>query len=849
LANSCGRAGRAARSAVALPLELPPEVWHLLQRVAQSALAGAFGAVVAAMLSCFTEPVLNRVAVKRISLVEALREVRFVDSLRFFRTALATNLLKFPFFEAVYAISASFTGVSPSVRGVAAAVLYTTAMLPLSNYRYMMSLQMKVSLDMMYQAYWPTLLRDLAYGVARTKFLVAYTEAWPYINPSGHMFLAIGCAMLASSPFNELRAFCLQPADRRLSAREFFRIPRFLRSAVLGAFIPATAIAVGQLLVVRTRVVMGCLHVGLALWILCTVFGGAVASLLVKLERARLFYDPYSPHRLLRRFASGERPDRPADGSTPTVTRKAFSVGSGLGGPPAAWGHGPSGSRGVRRRAAGPPNLVAVKAVGSDHEEEERGGGSSSSSGSEDSQAVEVEGGKDESDHEEAGVPTWGALLRFVAPAFCLVVANSSMSSVDKAFMGHASTLQLAAMGPATAAFDSSSYLLTFLNTATLSLLTAAAGDAEQSRRVRSHAVAIAAVGAVFLAIVLWREAAELSIRLGATPEMLPYSVNYLRLRALGAPIERGASVATSFCLAAKDGVTPLLVTVLGLAVNIVGDGLLVARYGLQGVAIASVFASAVGYAYLIRSLRRKGLWPEPFSWPRGHRDVMPFLRFAGPVLFAVFLKTVVLANMTAAASALGTAPAAAHQIFSTLFLLSAVALGNPFSWAAQAFLPPLLREREGGGGKLAGAGQQDPQLETLARLFSCALVSAFLGAIAVMVFCRAVGSLATSDPLVLQELDHASLALMPFTVLYPVLLTLEGALYGAERRGAVLVLSLAFWVLSSASLRLLRHWGLLTLSSIWVSSGVACGAAVLVTAGLAVRVLRRKAQPTVAVA
>ena len=44
----------------------------------------------AALLQAFTEPVLNRVAVKRMTLGAAIREVRLIDILRFFRTVLAT---------------------------------------------------------------------------------------------------------------------------------------------------------------------------------------------------------------------------------------------------------------------------------------------------------------------------------------------------------------------------------------------------------------------------------------------------------------------------------------------------------------------------------------------------------------------------------------------------------------------------------------------------------------------------------------------------------------------------------------------------------------------------------------
>lgn len=85
------------------------------------------------------------------------------------------------------------------------------------------------------------------------------------------------------------------------------------------------------------------------------------------------------------------------------------------------------------------------------------------------------------------------------------------------------------------------------------------------------------------------------------------------------------------------------------------------------------------------------------------------------------------------------------------------------------------------------------------------------------------------------EELVGACASLVPFLALYPVLLTLEGALYGAQRRGPVLVLSIMFWLLSSASLQWLKRSGTLTLSTVWLSSGLACGVATLLTAGLAV--------------
>ncbi|CAE8586231.1 unnamed protein product, partial [Polarella glacialis] len=116
---------------------------RLIGQMGHNACVGALGAFVAALLQSVSEPVLNRIAAKRMTLGQAIREVRPGDILRFFRTVLATNLLKFPFFEAVNTVTSSWTPVPIFLRAVAAAFIYTSAMLPLSNYRYMASLQMK----------------------------------------------------------------------------------------------------------------------------------------------------------------------------------------------------------------------------------------------------------------------------------------------------------------------------------------------------------------------------------------------------------------------------------------------------------------------------------------------------------------------------------------------------------------------------------------------------------------------------------------------------------------------------------------------------------------------------------
>ena len=109
------------------------------------------------------EPIVNRVLVKRMKLMEAINDVSLAMMIDFFKTTLATNFLKFPFFEAI------------------------NATLPVTNYRYRKSMQLEVNWANIYEAYLPTVIRDIAYGIVRnysTLFLASVRPEWPTSPPS-----------------------------------------------------------------------------------------------------------------------------------------------------------------------------------------------------------------------------------------------------------------------------------------------------------------------------------------------------------------------------------------------------------------------------------------------------------------------------------------------------------------------------------------------------------------------------------------------------------------------------------------------------------------------------------------
>lgn len=220
-------------------------------RVIGAASQGAAGAMVAAALSAVTEPIVNRVLVKRIPLTEAMKEVDVATIKRFFNTTITTNFIKFPFFEVINMI---MSGVSlpASGRGAVLGAVFTTATLPITNYRYCKSVGLPVDANALYKAYLPTVIRDIVYGIARNNVYSSLLASYPELAKSAGgkfmlMFLTVLASCLISAPGNELRGYYLQPEGKRQSFSKFFKPHKFVRSTAVGALIMSTALGFGTL--------------------------------------------------------------------------------------------------------------------------------------------------------------------------------------------------------------------------------------------------------------------------------------------------------------------------------------------------------------------------------------------------------------------------------------------------------------------------------------------------------------------------------------------------------------------------------------------------------------------------
>jgi len=194
----------------------------------------------------------NRVLVQRMSLMDSIKETDMKKSLKFLQTTLPTNFLKFPLFEAVNAVL-EVLPMSGAAKGAITGLVFTTVTLPVTNYRFCKSMGFPIDKEALFKAYLPTVLRDIAYGISRNFLRAALfaSFAGSAATSGGRsllLFPIVFGACVLSSPGNELRGYYLQPKDKRLGFKEFFKPINYLRSTITGACIMGIALMTGSAL-------------------------------------------------------------------------------------------------------------------------------------------------------------------------------------------------------------------------------------------------------------------------------------------------------------------------------------------------------------------------------------------------------------------------------------------------------------------------------------------------------------------------------------------------------------------------------------------------------------------------
>jgi hypothetical protein len=215
-----------------------------------------------------------------------------------------------------------------------------------------------------------------------------------------------------------------------------------------------------------------------------------------------------------------------------------------------------------------------------------------------------------------------------------------------------------------------------------------------------------------------------LKLLCGEATQSLSFSIQYAKIRAFAAPVALPTIVAQAAFLTVKDSWTPLAAVLIGAAVNVVGDLVLINSYnlGIVGAAAATAASQFAGAFYLLVVALRKvrgavnqdplpspspSSSPSPSLSPPPHlrmweilrkdflqfpslKDMRTYLAFCGPYFLILLVRTILWTFTFFACSSAGATELAAHQITINLFLFFCI-FGEVTSQISQSYLPSFL--------------------------------------------------------------------------------------------------------------------------------------------------------------
>jgi MATE family multidrug resistance protein len=278
---------------------------------------------------------------------------------------------------------------------------------------------------------------------------------------------------------------------------------------------------------------------------------------------------------------------------------------------------------------------------------------------------------------------------------------------------------------------------------------------------------------------------------LGIAPELIPFAVVYFRIRIFGTVFFLLSRIGDGYYRGTGDTITPMIVTIVANAVNIVLDPLLIFGWkpagipamGVAGAAWATVFATALHagiYVGIARRRHRAGKDAPRYRERSSLADHRELLRVGAPSGFHWLLELTAWTAFTLAVARLDAVQAAANIIGITIIRASFMP-GYGISTAAQTLVGQYLGARD------VASAVRSGWTSTWITVF-------YMGAIGVLlyVFRREAVGLFTSDPAVIEVGARLMIWAALFQVGDGIQVALAGALRGAGDTKYVMYASLA---------------------------------------------------------
>ncbi|OMO74385.1 Multi antimicrobial extrusion protein [Corchorus capsularis] len=286
-------------------------------------------------------------------------------------------------------------------------------------------------------------------------------------------------------------------------------------------------------------------------------------------------------------------------------------------------------------------------------------------------------------------------IVKFTGPATGLWICGPLMSLIDTAVIGQGSSIELAALGPATVVCDYMGYLFMFLSIATSNLV--ATSLAKQDKNEVQHQISnLLFIGLIcgFLMLFFTIFCGSWALTAFSGPKnahLIPSGNTYIQIRGLAWPAVLVGWVAQSASLGMKDSWGPLKALAAATAINGIGDVVLCIflGYGIAGAAWATMVSQVVAAYMMIEALNKKGYNAFAISIP-SLNELLTVLALAAPVFVTLMLKVAFYSLLIYFATSMGTHTVAAHQVMLQTFSMCTV-WGEPLSQTAQSFMPELI--------------------------------------------------------------------------------------------------------------------------------------------------------------
>lgn len=281
-------------------------------------------------------------------------------------------------------------------------------------------------------------------------------------------------------------------------------------------------------------------------------------------------------------------------------------------------------------------------------------------------------------------------LLVLAASAFVVLGAEPSYLLVDTAVVGHLGPRSLAGLGVGAAVMAVLTIVGTFVEYGTTARAARWFGAGRMDEAVREGVQASWLAGAIGVGIVVIGEilAGPLTRLLaGGTGPVQDAAESWFRVAVLGLPGVLLVLAGNGWMRGVQRTREPVVIVLVANALSSIACPVLVYRagLGLTGSAIANVGAQAVGAALFLRALRRSSPTLRP------DRAVMRAQAVLGrDLIIRAAAFQVAFLTAAGAASRMGTAQIAAHQIGLQLWEFTALLLDS-FAIAAQSLVGAAL--------------------------------------------------------------------------------------------------------------------------------------------------------------